>query len=89
VFSLPDLPSNAKELDLNKPLPWQLPFTPQVNSTWRHVIFFGKHSKEKIIDVIDNVLGDTLDKPDWLEKPTGNTCMAVVYVGHSPYAYLA
>ncbi|GGB20736.1 ATP-binding protein [Mucilaginibacter rubeus] len=92
VFSLPDLPSNAKELDLNKPLPWQLPFTPQANSTWRHIVFLGKHGKSKIIDVIDNALGDTSEKPDWLEKPTGNTCMAVLILneagrlsGDNPY----
>ena len=78
VFSLPDLPSDAKLLDLNKPLPWELSFKAQQNSTWRHAVFLGKHSKEKIIDVIDKTLGDNAEKPDWLEKPSGNTCMAIL-----------
>lgn len=92
VFALPDLPSNAKTLDLNKPLPWELPFTPQQNSTWRHVVFLGKQSKEKIIEIIDKVLGDNSEKADWLERPTGNTCMAVLILneegrvsGDNPY----
>jgi len=92
VFSLPDLSFNAKLIDLNKPLPWELPFIPQQNGTWRHIVFFGKHNKEKIIDVIERVLGDNAEKPDWLEKPAGNTCMAVLILneqgrllGDTPY----
>ena len=92
VFSLPDLPSNAKLLNLNKSLPWELSFTSQQNSTWRHIVFFGRHSKEKIIDVIDKTLGDNAERPDWLEKPSGNTCMAALILneqgqlsGEKPY----
>jgi hypothetical protein len=92
VFSLPDLPLEAKLLDMNKPLPWELPSTPKENSTWKHFVFLGKHSKTRIIDVIDNILGDNFEKPDWLEKPKGDTCMAVLILneegqlfGDNPY----
>ncbi len=92
VFSLPDLSSDAKILDLKKTLPWQLPFTPQKNKTWRHIVFLGKQEKEKIIDLIDKALEDNAEKADWLEKPAGSTCMAVMILneqgqlsGHTPY----
>ena len=92
VFSLPDLPSYAKSLDLSKPLPWELPFTLHPNSTWRHIVFLGKHNKEKVIDVIEKALGENAEKPDWLEKPAGHTCMAVLILneqgrlsGDTPY----
>ena len=92
IFSLPDLSSSAKLVDLNKALPWELPFVPKQNSMWRHIVFLGKHSKEKIIDLIGKALDDTPEKPDWLERPTGNTCMAVLILneqgrlsGDSPY----
>ncbi|MXV50343.1 ATP-binding domain-containing protein [Pedobacter sp. HMF7647] len=92
IFALPELPADAKAINLDKPLPWELPFTPRPNSTWRHTIFFGKHSKEKIIGVIEKAIGDYTEKPDWLQKPTGNTCMAVLILdeegrlsGDSPY----
>ena len=92
IFSLPDLPSSAKLVDMNKTLPWELPFVPQQNSMWRHIVFLGKHSKEKIINIIEKALEDNPEKPDWLEKPTGNTCMAVLILneqgqlsGDSPY----
>ncbi len=78
IFHLPDLTSDAKLIDISKPLPWELPFTPKQNSTWRHIVFFGKHAKEKIIDIVGIALGEDNEKPDWLEKPTGNTCMAVL-----------
>lgn len=92
VFHLPDLNSDAKLIDLSKPLPWELPFVSKQNSTWRHIVFFGKHSKAKIIEVIDKALGDNAEKPDWIEKPNGNTCMAVLILneqgrlmGENPY----
>lgn len=92
IFSLPDLPSNAKFVDLSKTLPWELSFVPKQNSTWRHIVFLGKHSKENIIDVIGKALHDKPEKQDWIEKPTGNTCMAVLIIdeqgrlsGDSPY----
>lgn len=84
-------------VDLNKPLPWELPFVPQHNSMWKHIVFLGKHSKEEVIDVINLALGNNnVEKPDWLEKPTGNTCMAVLILneqgqllGDSPYLQAA
>ena len=92
VFTLPDLPSHAKTIDLNKPLPWELPFTSQEKSTWRHIVFLGKQGKEKIINVINKALGDNAENPDWLEKPTGHTCLAVLILneqgqllGDTPY----
>ncbi|SEN44062.1 Superfamily I DNA and/or RNA helicase [Chitinophaga rupis] len=77
IFSLPDVPRDAKILDFNKPLPWELPYVPEANSNLRHFIFLGKHSKEHIVKLIEEQAGYEPDG-DFKEKPTGDTCMATL-----------
>ncbi|ASZ13509.1 ATP-binding protein [Chitinophaga pendula] len=77
IFSMPDVPREAKVLNFNKSLPWELNYELQESSTLRHYVFLGKHSKEQIVKLIEDQVGDEPDD-DFREKPGGDTCMAVL-----------
>ncbi|MCF2447725.1 ATP-binding protein [Dyadobacter sp. CY345] len=82
IFSLPDLPRDVVYMNPAKTLPWEMSFKPSKDFTWRHIIYFGKSPKETIANLIKEAVQEEIHE-DWVEKPSGNTYMAVMIVNEN------
>lgn len=80
VFNLPDINREAKRFAEDMPLPWLLKFEPDEKFMWRHSVFLGKDSKQHIMDCIDQLIDDNGPERDFVERPSGDTCMAVMVI---------
>lgn len=78
IFNLPDLPDKLCYLEADSPLPWTTPQEPLEDAKRRYILYFGKQKKLHITTLIENLTGETEEKPDWMEKVSGDTCMAVL-----------
>lgn len=78
IFNLPDLSENVYLIDKNTHLPWTLEQQPLEDAKRQYILYFGKQQKIDVVKIIEEQTGETDQKPDWLEKVTGNTCMAVL-----------
>ena len=80
VFNLPDLQKEAKRFTEDMSLPWLLDFEPDEKLMWRHYVFLGKHAKQHILDCIDSLIDADNPERDFVERPSGETCMAVMII---------
>jgi len=78
IFNLLDFSDKLGYLDKNAPLPWTVTQQPLEEAKRRYILYFGKHKKLHITTLIENLIGETQEKPDWMEKVSGDTCMAVL-----------
>lgn len=78
IFNLPDLPDDIGYLQAGKPLPWTQKLEPLEEAKRRYILYFGKQSKPELVSIIEKLTDDNGEKPDWTEKVSGNSCMAVL-----------
>lgn len=78
IFDLPALPDNLDYLEAGSPLPWTIPHEPLEDAKRRYILYFGKQKKLHITELIEKFTGESNEKPNWMEKVTGDTCMAVL-----------
>jgi superfamily I DNA and/or RNA helicase len=78
IFNLPDMPDKLTYLETGSPLPWTIPQEPLEDAKRRYILYFGKQKKLHITGLIEKFTGESDEKPDWMEKVTGDTCMAVL-----------
>jgi predicted nucleic acid-binding Zn-ribbon protein len=78
IFNLPDMPDKLNYLETGSPLPWAIPQEPLEDAKRRYILYFGKQKKLHITGLIEKFTGESEEKPDWMEKVTGDTCMAVL-----------
>lgn len=78
IFNLPDLPDKMVFLERETPLPWLVPQEPLEDAKRRYILYFGKQQKQQVVKLIEELTGDIEVKPDWMEKVSGNTCMAIL-----------
>jgi superfamily I DNA and/or RNA helicase len=80
IFNLPDLPDKLNYLEAGSPLPWTIPQEALEDGKRRYILYFGKQKKLHITELIEKFTGESNEKPDWMEKVTGDTCMAVLMI---------
>lgn len=76
IFNLPDLPDDMAYLEEGTPLPWTDKSEPLEDAKRRYILYFGKQSKPDLIDLIEKLTDDQIEKPDRTEKVSENSCMA-------------
>lgn len=78
IFNFPDLPDKLGCLEIDTPLPWTIAQEPLEDAKRRYILYFGKQKKLHITSLIENLTGETQEKPDWTEAVSGDTCMAIL-----------
>lgn len=77
IFFLPDKPHTANLAQ--GLLPWEFPFEPEENFTYRHIVYLGIQLKQHIVNLIEKAINYTpAEEQQWLDKVNGHTCMAVL-----------
>jgi len=80
IFNLPDMPDQLNYLEAGSPLPWTIPQESLEDAKRRYILYFGKQKKLHVTGLIEKFTGESDEKPDWMEKITGDTCMAVLVI---------
>ncbi len=80
IFTLPDVPDDAHAIALYQQLPWKKTFEKSDQFQWRHTIYLGKREKQEVVNLIEKKVGLWEQEPEWIERPSGATCMAVIVV---------
>lgn len=78
IFNLPNVPDKLPNLKIDIPLPWTVPKEPLNDAKRRYILYFGKQRKLHITSLVESLAGQTQEKPDWIEKVSGDTCMAIL-----------
>jgi hypothetical protein len=77
IFFLPNKPEEAKLIKGR--LPWEIPFEPNENFTYRHTVYLGTRPKKDIIGIIEKQIDYSPgEKQQLFNEVTGKTCMAVL-----------
>lgn len=81
IFSLPDLPTEAKLFQAGISLPWELPNENEKDLRWHHILFLGRISKQDITAEIEKATSYVPSEEEKLEDLiSGNTCLAALVI---------
>ncbi len=79
IFNLPDFdPKKTTLLEKNTPFPWEMKKKNEENKKWRYTITFGNIPKASIIEEIKNSSSKNIEKKQWEEPITGESCFSVL-----------